>query len=458
MRTACPANGPDYGGANGGTSRVIKGVSIDSRTVKKGDLFIAIKGKRFDGHRFVKEAIRRGALGVVVEKSVRNQIPKGDCPYFYVKDTVRALGQLARSHRDQFDIPVIAITGSAGKTTTKEMVAAVLKSRFHVLKNTGTENNHIGVALTLLKLRSAHDVVVVELGTNRFGDIRWLTYVANPTVALLTNIGESHLELLKSPRQVFREKSALVKGMAKEGTVILNKDDCFLRTLLSRKTQQRMISFGIEKRCDYQAKGLKVNKNHTLQFKVNRSRSMSIPTPVTANVYNLLAALSTGRLFRVPYADMAKAMKRFRFNEGRQAIKKVHGFWLIDDTYNANPVSLRSALGTLSSFNKGQGRRILVCADMLELGSRSKDLHRSMGRLAADSGVDLILTYGKFSEGVSRAAHLKNPGIPVFHSSRLSGIHKKLLSFCRPGDTILVKGSRGMRMERTIHFLGKKFH
>lgn len=430
---------------HGDGSVKIRGVSINSRTVKKGDLFIAIKGKHFDGHRFINDAVQRGAIGVVVSK---NRIRR--CPSIHVKDTVKALGDIACAHRRRFNIPVIAITGSAGKTTTKDLTAAVLGSRFRVLKNAGTENNHIGVPLTLLKLKQIHSIVVVELGTNRSGDIRRLTDIVHPDVAIMTNIGESHLELLKSPGKVFQEKFALIKGMAKKGTVIFNADDPYLRTIPSFKTQHKLVAFRIEGKTP--ATAITIKDNHALQFHARGFPAIHLKTPAVANVYNALAAMSCGRLFHVSCKDIRKAIERFRFIDGRQAVRKADGCWLIDDTYNSNPVSLKSALHTLAFF-KVTGRRILVCADMLELGSRSKNLHCSMGRLAAASGLDLILTYGKLSVGMSREVNLKDPNRPGVHCRTRTGLHKKLRAYCRPGDVILVKGSRGMRMEKTIAFL-----
>ena len=392
-------------------------------------------------------------MAVVVSK--KKSWPNKKIPIIRVKKTTDALGHLARAHRDRFPIPVIALTGSAGKTTTKEMTAAILKTRFKVLKNMGTQNNHIGVPMTLLGLKKSHEIVVLELGTNRFGDIPWLTYVANPTVAILTNIGESHLELLKSPKDVFREKSALVGRMRAGGVVIINNDDRFLRKLPARYKQHKYITYGIVRKAHNRSSSIQL-KNNGVRFKVNQKNWINLSTPATANIYNALAAISCSRLFNVSYNNINRNINKNQSVQGRQQIRKMRGCWIIDDTYNANPVSVRSALQTLSSF-QARGRKIFVCADMRELGIESRPLHCSVGRLAADSDVDLILTHGHFAKDIVQGAKKKKSHLAAFHCRTLDQLHKKLVSNCQAGDVILVKGSRGMHMERTVDFLVKNF-
>ncbi len=443
----------------------VRGISINSKTVKPGDLFIAIKGQRFDGHDFVRQAIDRGAKAVVVSQSLqrlnrrrvnnathaigRNGYSK--IALIRVDDTTLALGHIARMYRNRFPIPVIAITGSAGKTTTKEMLAHVLQARYKVLKNEGTENNQIGVPLTLLKLRPDHEIVVIELGTNRPGDIRWLTCVANPTIAVMTNVGESHLELLKSLKDVFREKFELVKRMESHGQVIVNRDDEYLKEVPALASRHAVFTFGVQNPADYQASQIEVRRQQ-LKFQVNDQHSMILRSPVVKNVYNALATISCARLLRIDYETIRQRLQDFRPARQRQDLRKVNGFWVIDDTYNANPVSFRSAIETLNVF-RTHGRKILVCGDMLELGKSSIPLHRSMGELAGCANLDMILTYGNFSQSLSRAAKMRNPRLSIFHYHQLGAVHRRLQNYLLPGDVILVKGSRGMHMERTVEFL-----
>ena len=426
-------------------------VSTDSRTLQSGDIFIAIKGDNFDGHDFIKEVAPNAVLVIVAKE----HIPiRKDTAVIYVKDTVKALGEIARFYRRKFKIPVIAITGSTGKTTTKEMLAKVLSAKFKVLSNVGTQNNHIGVPLTLFKLSKEHQVVVLEFGTNRFGDIRWLTHVAEPTVAVYTNIGESHLEFLKTPSGVLKEKLELAKNMPARSKIIINADNAYLAKLKERDLGKKIIRFGIQKKADYQASRCELVENRHMRFVVNGRYPMALRTPVAENIYNALAAISCGRLFRISYNDIKIALGQMDFPKGRQAVCKVGDYWFIDDTYNANPMSLRSAISTLSRL-KTSGRKVLVCADMLELGAKSAPLHSAIGNFVAAANIDSVFTFGKFSRFISEAARAKNARLAVRHFTSLPQLHEQLKKYCRPGDAILVKGSRSMHMERTVDFLNK---
>ncbi len=428
-----------------------RGISTDSRTLQAGDLFIAIAGEKFDGHHFVNEVAKKSPVMIVAKRGLR--VAHG-ATVIYVKDTVKALGEIALAHRQKFKIPLIAITGSTGKTTTKEMVAQVLRTKFRVLSNFGTHNNHIGVPMTLLKLTNDHQIAVLELGTNRCGDIRWLTHVARPTVAVYTNIGESHLELLKTPQGVLREKLELAKNMPQKSMIIVNADNPYLAKFSEKDLRRKIIRFGIDSKADYRATDCQVIKNQNLQFTVNRRYLMSLRTPVMENVYNALAAISCGRLFQISYNDIKSALAWMEFPKGRQAVQRLGDYWLIDDTYNANPVSLRSAIGTLARL-KTNGRRILVCADMLELGTKSQTLHSAIGEFVAEANIDSVFTFGKFSRFISATARAKSSRLAVRHFISLPRLHGYLKQYCRPGDAILVKGSRSMHMEQTIDFIKK---
>ncbi|HOW34816.1 MAG TPA: UDP-N-acetylmuramoyl-tripeptide--D-alanyl-D-alanine ligase [Candidatus Omnitrophota bacterium] len=428
----------------------VKGVCTDSRHLKPGDLFIAIQGPNFDGHNFVQEAAKKSASVIIVSRNIK--VSDRNVAVVRVMDTVKALGQIARFHRDRFAIPVIAITGSTGKTTTKEMTAAVLGRRYNVLKNIATENNHIGVPKALLNLTSKHDVAVIELGTNHFGEIRWLTEVANPTITLFTNIGESHLESFKSPAGVFKEKSNLAKYMRAPGTVIYNADDRHLPKIARCRRIKRFIDFGINNTCDYRADRIRLREDFSLEFRVNRRKRFTLSSPAVHNVYNALAAISCGCLLKVSLNDCRDAIARFNFPKGRQTLEKIGSRWLIDDTYNANPVSFRSAIETLRKLEI-PGRKILVCGDMFELGSQAKKLHCLVGKMAADSDLDFVVTVGKNSKLVSDYAKRSDNCIQAYHEGSLASAFNRLKNYVQPGDAILVKGSRGMHMEEMVEFL-----
>jgi len=391
-----------------GTSKTaVRGVSIDSRSIRRGELFFAIAGDTFDGHRFVPDVIRKGACAVVVHKEIR-PIPKG-VAVIRVDDTQKALGRLAHFYRMRFNIPVIAITGSAGKTTTKEMIAAVLKDRYRVHVNQGTQNNHIGVPLTLLRIKPAHEVVVVECGTNQPGDIAWLAAMVRPTVAVFTNIGESHLEKLKSPKGVLKEKWDLTRFMDRKGVVIYNSIDPLL---------------------------LKAAGKHP---------GRTIPYKGT----NAQAAAACGRLLGVNRRHSKKILAGFGSLQGRGQVIDLKGRWVIDDTYNANPVSMRCAIEALMRFPT-KGRRLLVVGDMLELGAQSKKLHQAVGTLIGKADVDVLISVGILARGIAQQAKKIDRHLSAFMYGDVDAAAKKLLELFRQKDVVLIKGSRAMKLERII--------
>lgn len=430
----------------------VRRVTTNSRDVKKGDLFIAIVGKNHDAHNFAADVIKKGATGLVVSRAVK--APAG-VAVVKVDDTTIALGDIARSYRQRFNIPVIAITGSAGKTTTKEMIAAVLKTKYRVLKNIGTENNQFGVPLTILKLKPSDEIAVLEVGTNTPGDIPWLASIVQPTVAIMTNIGESHLELLKTPADVFKEKFALVKALKPKGVAIINRDDRFL-TKVPSKIKHKSYTFGIRQKSGFRANSVSVSGNK-IHFKVAGAGDFVLPGTATANVYNALAAICCGRLFKVGYPNIKNALKKFSFKSGRQAYVKAGKVLVIDDTYNANPVSFRSALEAIG-HQQCFGRRILICADMLELGVQSEKYHREIGTCAVSAGINRIFSYGKFSKYIGLSAKEREPRIAVFHSDKPEEIEAKIKDGLVAGDIVLVKGSRGMRTERFVDFIKKNYN
>ncbi len=437
----------------GDASSNVSGVSSDTRMIKEGNLFIALKGPNFDGHSFLSMAVQKGAKALVVSQKPRDRFSE-KIDIILVADTRKALGSIAGFHRKRFKIPVIAITGSSGKTTTKEMLAAVLTKRYNVLKNIATENNDVGVPSTLLKLNHDHDIAVLEFGTNHFGEIRWLTQVTSPTVSILLNIGESHLEYFKSLSGVFKEKFDIVRFMKKPGVVIYNKDDRFLKKIPEKKIFGRKISFGLQRPADFLAQEIEIVRHQFLRFKIN-TNSFQIQAPIWHNVYNALATISCARLFKVSWVDIEIVLKEFSFPKGRQVFHSIGSLNVIDDTYNANPVSFRSAVRTLQDLDS-KGRKILLCADMLELGEKSRDLHREVGGLVASAEFDFVFSIGRLAQLITQEVRKKKVS-RAFHFSTIERLTKELKDILRPGDTILVKGSRGMHLEKIVDFLKKEF-
>ncbi len=421
----------------------VRGVSTDTRSLRRGELFVAIRGKKFDGHDLLKEAAQQGAAALLVcRRDIR--MPPG-VAVICVKDTVKALGHMARHHRDRFNIPVIAITGSAGKTSTKELIAAVLRKKYRVLCNQASHNNHMGVPQTLLRLTPRHEAAVIEMGTNHPGEIAWLAEVARPTMAVVTNVGASHLEGLGSPEGVYREKLSLLGSLPKQGPVILNADDRYWSRLLKRKG---VVSYGIRAKADVRAQDITAGKGKVF-FRVARGGRFCARGASKAMVYNALAAIACGRLMKVPELKIRQALARAKPAKGRQRALRANGVSVIDDTYNANPLSYSNAIDMLGMASC-PGRRVLVAGDMLELGRASGGLHRDTGRQAAAGGVDALFAFGPGARLMFEAARRDKPGIGGAHFRDQERLIKGLQEYLRRGDILLVKGSRGMRMEKVV--------
>ena len=437
----------------------VRCVGIDSRTIKKGELFIAVKGEVFDGHDFIDDVIARGVRVIMVHKPVAIRNPK--ISVIRIKNTTRALGDIARFHRLRFKTPVIALTGSAGKTTTKEMIFAILSRKYKVLKNEGTQNNHIGVPLTLLKLKPHHNIVVLECGTNQPGDIGWLADVARPQVAVMTNIGESHLEKLKTTRGVLKEKWTLTSFMGPRDTVVLNADDPLLSAQIHQRHPFKIITYGTKPPARWQASQVRVHAGRYLRFMVDGPHAghsqllgkvVELNSCGVNNVYNAMAAFVCGVFFKVPVADIVRALKTFEFPKGRGQIVRLGKGWLVNDTYNANPVSMRLALQTLQTIET-QGQRIFVAANMLELGSRSQALHRQLGTIIAAGNMDVLITVGHLARLMAKQVQRRNKKIRVFPCKDVESAQKYLTKVFHNGDAVLIKGSRRMRMEQVAEFL-----
>jgi UDP-N-acetylmuramoyl-tripeptide--D-alanyl-D-alanine ligase len=425
----------------------VENISINSRTIRKGDLFIAIKGSRFDGHDFVQPAIKKGAIAIIVEKKPNRRIA---VPLIKVHDTKKALAQIAQFQRKKFNLPVVGITGSNGKTTAKDMLAWILEKKFRVLKNPGTQNNQIGLPMTLLKLNKNFDLVVLEMGTSHFGEIAYLAKVALPTIAIITNIGPAHLEFLKNLAGVYREKISLLPHLIAPSVAVLNMDDNFLRRQQNDKNRF-VLGFAIKNHADFRATRIKREKSG-IEFLVNSRVKIKLRTTALNNVYNALAAISVARLLGLDYNIISQRLSHFTFPRGRFSFFHTDKINFIDDTYNSNPASLKSALDTLSGLEV-LGRKILVMGDMLELGKEKKEFHRLAGKEIAKA-FDILITVGELSRLTAQEA-LKS-GLnqqSIFNCDSAQEAKRLLLRRLNPtkDDLILVKGSRLMQMEKVIY-------
>ncbi len=435
---------------NPGNSADVKGISIDTRTIKPLDAFLAMKGDNFDGHDFIGLAVNKGAGCIIIEKGKGKGKDFAKTTIIEVKSTVKALGDIAGFHRRKFDIPVIAVTGSNGKTTVKEMIGWILSEKLNVLKNEGTKNNHIGLPLALLNLNARHDIVVVEIGTNHFGEVEYLAKICQANIGLITNIGPSHLEYFKNLEGVLREKYALIRNLKKPHIAVLNGDDGLLRKKLCVKTKKPFtLSFGIESKCDFFPSNIS-NLDGGMEFTINAAGNCKfrLNTLGYHNIYNALSAISIGRIFGMPYKDIARRLNAFEFPPGRLKIIRLGDIKFIDDTYNSNPLSLKQALNSLYNF-KNRGRKIFLMGDMRELGSRTEAFHRQAGREAARS-CDILITVGELSRAAANAARKNGLGKNMVFSCCSCREAKEILyNDILPAkeDVILVKGSRSMKME-----------
>lgn len=437
---------PAGGVAAAGT---VAGVSIDSRTIAPGEAFIAIRGDNFDGHEFIPAAVRKGAACVIFEKGrfAANRLPRGTAG-IAVEDGVRALEAAARFHRDRFSIPVVAVTGSNGKTTTKDMCAWALGKKFRLVKTEGTQNNHIGVPLTLLRLGARHEACVLELGSNHPGEIAERAATAGPSVGIITNVGPSHLEHFGSLSGVFREKYSLARALRAPGVLIVNADDPHLsRSLVAKKQKPFIISIGIQRPADYRARGVSV-KGLDTRFTLN-GRSFRLATPGSHNVYNALAAAACCRVMGMGYGDIARRLASFEFPAGRLKAVRVNGALFIDDSYNSSPASLSQALAALKGLGN-RGRRIMVMGDMLELGAREEEFHRAAGKEAAGACTGLVAV-GKLAR-LACDAFIRAGGraADVCACDTAEEAKQMVFGTLAPGkgDVVLVKGSRRMKLDR----------
>lgn len=418
----------------------IFGISTDSRNIKEGDLFIAIKGERFDGHDFVEGVLKKGACGAIVSNAAFVRLyPSSRHIVIRVQDTLKALGDIANFHRMRFKLPIVAITGSCGKTTTKEMAHDVLSKKYNTLKNDGTENNLIGVPLTLLKLTQEHEAVVLELGMNHFGEIGRLSQIVRPTIGVITNIGEAHLEYLGDLDGVLKAKLELIQHIEDGGTLLLNGDDERLKGIkIAGKTKR--LFFGIGNSNDFKAQDLKGIRLNSIGVH---------------DVSNALCAFSIGHLMGVSFNDAKDALNNYKPMKGRLEVKRLNGITLIDDTYNANPYSVRVALDALARLEVS-GKRIAVLGDMLELGEKSSSLHKGIGKYAAQCEIDVLIASGRFSgDVIEGASHCEEKKIRLYNAPDAAAAAGILKGVIRDGDCALVKGSRRMKMEEVIECFTK---
>lgn len=419
-------------------------VCTDTRKIQPGSLFVCLRGERFDGHSFASQAAQLGAAALLVDHPV-----DADVPQLVVTDTGKAMLQLAGWYRRQFQLPVVGLTGSVGKTTTKEFIALVLGAKYNTLKTQGNLNNEIGVPQMLFRLEDSHTAAVIEMGMNHFGEISRLTRAVAPTVGLITNIGVSHIENLGSRAGILQAKLEILEGMAPDAPLIVNMDNDMLRTV--KLGDRPLLTFAIDDpSADFTATDI-AEQGSTTTFTVHHStftQPVTIPTVGIHNVYNALAAMAVGYVTGVDPAAAASALANYVPAGMRQNLVQVGGVQVIEDCYNASPDSMRAALQTLGKLPVH--RRYAVLGAMLELGDYAKEAHTQVGKMAAENGIDGVLAYGADAAYIVEAA--KQAGL---ENARLfdtkEALAQSLAQQVQPGDGVLFKGSRGMHLEDVMH-------
>jgi UDP-N-acetylmuramoyl-tripeptide--D-alanyl-D-alanine ligase len=426
--------------------RILK-LSTDSRTLQPGELFVALRGENFDGHRFVEKTGERKAIGAIVERAWTGKAPPS-LALVRVDDTLVAYQQIAVRYRQSLPLKVIAITGSNGKTSTKDFAAAVLGHRFRVTKTEGNFNNHVGLPRTMLQASSQDEIAVWELGMNHPGEIAALAKLAAPDVAIITNIGIAHIEFMGTREAIAAEKGELAAAIGPQGTLILNADDPFSRDI-ARRTSAKTIFAGT-KEGTVRATDLRQSASgseFTILEGAHRCRAQ-LPVPGLHMVQNALLAVAAGRVFGLSLEDSAAGLASAPLTKARLQIKTIHGVQFIDDSYNANPESVQAALRTLAEL-EADGRRIAVLGQMAELGKESERGHREVGEAAAALKIDQLIAIGEMAAAIANAA--QNAGL---ENSRIVASPDEaaelLADETSPGDLVLIKGSRSARTERVL--------
>lgn len=419
----------------------------DTRAIKDGDIFIGFKGETVDGGIRYKEALENGAKGCIINKCANENLEKIENKFILeVEDTILATQQIAKLKRKKYNIPVVAITGSVGKTSTKDIIASVVSEKYDVLKTQGNMNNHIGLPMTILGLRN-HTAMVVEMGMNHFGEISTLTKIAKPTIAVITNVGTAHIGNLGSRENILKAKLEILEGLSKDGTVVINNDNDLLhKWYLENKNNYNIVTYGIEN--DSMEKAQDINYlESSSKYNLKNEGVIEVPVGGEAFVYNSLAAISVGKALGISMDKIKQGILKFELTKMRLDVQKSSkGYTIINDCYNANYDSMKSALQYL---NRTPGnRKIAVLGDMLELGDFSKKLHEGVGNAVVENKVDILITVGKEAKNIAKIAIENN--VETHEYTDNNSAISKLKEILEPEDAVLVKASNSMNFKEIV--------
>ncbi|WJE53037.1 UDP-N-acetylmuramoyl-tripeptide--D-alanyl-D-alanine ligase [Bacillus cereus] len=431
----------------------VQGVSIDTRKIEKGNLYVPIQGDRFDGHSFVEKAIENGAVATLWKKDVQN--PPTNIPVIFVEDTLKALQTLAKSYRDQLDVKVIGVTGSNGKTSTKDIVTSLLATKFKVQKTEGNFNNHIGLPLTILSLEKNTEMAVLEMGMSSLGEIEFLSKLARPNAAIITNIGEAHLMDLGSRDAIAEAKLEIVSGLQDGGVFVYNGDEPLLTNRVpNMNLAAETVTFGDARANDYYPTSVTLQATGT-HFKMNQAELVTFSLPVLGkhNVYNTLASMAIAKYFGVTWEEMKQGLLTLKMTGMRMEIVKTDsGLTIINDAYNASPTAMEAAFHLMNGLD-GFSKKIVVLGDMLELGDQEVQFHYEVGKLIDPARISYVFTYGKLGAQIAEGAKINFSNERVKAYDNKEELVKELQSVIDVKDVVLVKASRGMRLEEVITML-----
>ena len=435
--------------------KTIKAVTIDSRNVPADSLFIAIEGEKFDGHNFVNAAVKNGAIAVVINETKISDFDDLKVPLICVKDTTKALGDIAKAWRNKLTTKIIGITGSAGKTSTKEILAILLNEKFSVNKTIANNNNHIGVPLTIFSTNNTHDYLVAELGTNHFGEIKYTADIALPDYALITNIGSSHLEYLKNKKGVLNEKKALLEStISNNGILFINNDDPLLKNVA--KDYAKRITYGFKNESDFKGEIINYTDDGkpiiNIKYK-NKKLETEFPLFGEQNAKNFLASAAVAIKLGLNRDEILSGLNKIKSVEKRLNVKRFKDFLLIDDTYNANPESMKYSISLLSKI-KSIKKKIVILGDMFELGDEEIKLHKNMAAVIKKNKIDVVFLLGSRMKYLT--AELKKIKINSSHFENRDELKSVINKTDFKDSVVLVKGSRGMKMEEFVNVIEKK--
>ncbi|PKM94858.1 MAG: UDP-N-acetylmuramoyl-tripeptide--D-alanyl-D-alanine ligase [Firmicutes bacterium HGW-Firmicutes-1] len=423
-------------------------VCTDSRKVEKGDLYIALSGEVYDGHNYVEAAISKGAALAIVSRPIEKVL---GVPIILVEDTLKAMWQLATYYREKLAKPVVAVTGSVGKTSTKDMIATILSASYHIHKSQGNFNNHIGMPMTILGLEESHDAIVVEMGMRGLGEISTLAHIAKPSIAVITNIGISHIERLGSRENILQAKLEIVEGLKDNGLLILNANDSLLQKV-DRNITKRIVYVGVDTPADYMAYEVVDCGEEGVSFKLmleNKEYDVHIPAVGKHNVHNVLFGIACGIELGMSPEEILRGIQAYQPEKMRLNIIEKDGIKFIDDSYNASPDSMKAGLQVLSSISKGN-RAIAIIGNMFELGEMASSAHYDVGKICAETGIDFSMIIGENAIDVAK-------GIGDQSKYKIFNSHLEIVQFLKEylisGDIVLIKGSRGMKMEQILELM-----